>query len=66
MKSLNSWNRRDFIVKPVAGLAALQLFGSLSNLFGQTPKAAGDAAQAGVGAKPIYRPLGKTGSLSLS
>jgi len=61
MKSLNSWNRRDFIVKPVAGLAALQLFGSLSNLFGQTPKAAGDAAQAGVGAKPIYRPLGKTG-----
>jgi predicted aldo/keto reductase-like oxidoreductase len=52
--SNHSWNRRDFIVKPVAGLAASHLLGGLSDLLGQTP-----AAQTTL--KPICRTLGKTG-----
>ncbi len=52
--SLHPMNRRDFIAKPIVGLAATHLLGSFSPLFGQTPRVE-------AGAKPIRRALGKTG-----
>src|ERR1700759_1626578 len=61
MKSFHPWNRRDFIVKPAAGLAASHLIGSFSPLFGQVPKTAEDPVQARSGSRPICRTLGKTG-----
>jgi predicted aldo/keto reductase-like oxidoreductase len=52
MKSISSWNRRDFIVKPLSGLAASRLFGAV-DLF----------ARPAASAEPeiIHRTLGKTG-----
>ncbi len=54
-----SWNRRDFIVKPVAGLAATHLLGSFSQLLGQEPEKKASAPE--TASEPIYRTLGKTG-----
>ena len=60
MKNRRSWNRRDFIAKPAAFLAASQLLGGSSYLFGEDTQAKPDPVLA-VNAKPIYRTLGKTG-----
>ena len=51
MKSLGSWNRRDFIVKPLSWLAASRLFGAF-DVFAQPAFAE---------AEIIHRTLGKTG-----
>ncbi len=52
MKSLSSWNRRDFIVKPLSWFAASRLFGAV-DLFAHS--------SAFAESKMIYRTLGKTG-----
>ncbi len=52
MKSLASWNRRDFIVKPLSWFAASRLFGAF-DLFAK-PAAFAEA-------EVIHRTLGKTG-----
>jgi len=58
--SHSSWNRRDFLIKPAAGLAATTLLGSFDNLLAESP--ANAATPAGLGnAAVIRRPLGKTG-----
>ena len=51
MKNLESWNRRDFIAKPLSWLAASRLFGAF-DLFAQPPFAEPEI---------IHRTLGKTG-----
>lgn len=62
MNDHHSWNRRDFIVKPAALLAASKLLGGSGHLFGEAsaPDEAG-ATGGAVGGKPIHRTLGKTG-----
>jgi uncharacterized protein len=57
--SHHPWNRRDFIVKPVVGLAASRLLGGVSRLLGQTPTSR--TASAETSSKVIYRTLGRTG-----
>jgi uncharacterized protein len=54
----HSWNRRDFIIKPVAGLAACHLLGEFNSLLGQAP-----AMQTPVptSSRVICRTLGRTG-----
>lgn len=54
----HSWNRRDFIVKPLAGMAAWPLLGRCSSLFAQTAQ---PAAKKNTPPQIIYRTLGKTG-----
>jgi len=53
--SNHPWNRRDFIVKPVAGLAASNLLGGFNQLLGQEP------AKGPSGTETISRTLGRTG-----
>ena len=55
----HSWNRRDFIIKPVAALAASQVVGSFTRLLGQAPETQIPAVHPS--SKVIYRTLGKTG-----
>lgn len=54
----HSWNRRDFIVKPLAGMAALPLLGRCSSLFAQAAK---PEAKKESSSPIIYRKLGNTG-----
>lgn len=61
MKSFHLWNRRDFIAKPTAWVAASHLFGRFGFLFAAAAKAESTATKADNGPKPIYRTLGKTG-----
>ncbi len=57
--SHHPWNRRDFIVKPVAGLAAASLLGGFDDLLAQAPSAQQPSGESSP--KVIYRTLGKTG-----
>jgi predicted aldo/keto reductase-like oxidoreductase len=59
--SFHSWNRREFIAKPAALLAASQLMGGSSILLGQTGEEESAQPKADSNAKPIHRTLGKTG-----
>ena len=52
----HSWNRRDFIAKPLTWLAATRLLGNSGFLFAEQTKPSSSAAR-----KPIFRTLGKTG-----
>ncbi|MFP5228076.1 MAG: aldo/keto reductase [Acidobacteriota bacterium] len=61
MKHPEAWNRRDFITRPVAFLAASRLLGNSETLFGQPVNAEPAAPGEKIFAKPICRPLGKTG-----
>ena len=61
MKSLHTWNRRDFIVRPVAGLAASQLLGSFRTCSDRRRRLLETRAKNRASAKPICRTLGKTG-----
>ena len=61
MKSFDSWNRRDFIAKPAALIAASELFNRFNFLFAQSTTTAPVAPKTGASAKPMYRTLGKTG-----
>jgi uncharacterized protein len=57
MKEVRPWNRREFIAKPAAMLAASQLLGGADYLLGQTVGT--DVLSSG--REIIRRPLGKTG-----
>ncbi len=63
MKSADSWNRRDFIARMMGWLAAMPLLGRSTFLLGQSAKTAPgvSAAKAGMGSRPMYRTLGRTG-----
>ena len=61
MKSIHSWNRRDFISRPLAGLAASQLLGGIRPLLGQSGVVETAAPRPDTAAKPIVRTLGRTG-----
>jgi hypothetical protein len=61
MKNRLSWNRRDFIAKPIACLAASQLLGGIRPLLGQSSLAEPAAPKLNSNAKPIVRTLGRTG-----
>ena len=61
MKDSQRWNRRDFIIKPAALLAASHLLGDSKLLFGQKANTGPNAIQPALDSKPIHRTLGKTG-----
>ena len=61
MKRSNSWNRRDFIVKPAALLVTSRLLGGSGFMFGQSASAESAAPKTNTNAKLITRTLGKTG-----
>ena len=61
MKSIYSWNRRDFITKPIAGLAASQILGGIRPLLGQTAAAEAGTPKQSANNEPIFRTLGRTG-----
>lgn len=55
------WNRRDFLARVTASLAAPPLLGRANFLFGQSGKIASSDPKTASGSKPVYRTLGKTG-----
>ena len=55
------WNRRDFLTKVTASLAASPLLTRSNFLWSQSEKSALVGAKVGPAGKPIYRTLGKTG-----
>jgi aryl-alcohol dehydrogenase-like predicted oxidoreductase len=55
------WNRRDFLTKVTASLAASPWLNRTNLLFGQSGKIAPGDPKAGAPSKPVYRTLGKTG-----
>lgn len=62
MKRLRLWNRRDFIAKPIACLAASRLLGvGIQPLLSQTAIAEPATPKPDPKAKPIVRTLGRTG-----
>ncbi len=61
MKSLHLWNRRDFMAKPAAWLAASHLLGGFNVLYGKSTKAEPANPKLDASAQPIYRTLGRTG-----
>ena len=57
MKKFESWNRRDFIAKPLTWFAASRLLGGFNLLHAETLPFMSSAEAGGI----ISRPLGKTG-----
>lgn len=60
MKSVHSWNRRDFLTRVMGSLAASPLLGHPDFLLGHGTNGL-DAPEAEASGTPIYRTLGKTG-----
>jgi aryl-alcohol dehydrogenase-like predicted oxidoreductase len=60
MKNGSAWNRREFIAKPVAALAATQLLGG-TKLLGETSTLEKTSTKTEFSGQPIHRTLGKTG-----
>jgi aryl-alcohol dehydrogenase-like predicted oxidoreductase len=60
MKNSQQWNRREFIAKPAALLAATHLLGNSALLLGEALQAKPVPAPAGTSPKTLHRTLGKT------
>jgi predicted aldo/keto reductase-like oxidoreductase len=61
MKTLDSWDRRNFMGRAMSWLAASPLLGSSNFLLGQSAETAPAAPGTQGGVQPICRTLGKTG-----